>query len=55
MGRRTRSSSSTSSRSAPYTSRNASEFFDGGEPTPEEKEILGKVDANSKAAFRVEN
>jgi hypothetical protein len=38
-----------------YTSRNASEFSDDGEPTPEQKEILDKVDANSKVAFRVED
>jgi hypothetical protein len=36
-------------------SRNASEFPDEGDPTPEQREILRKVDANSKAAFRVEN
>jgi hypothetical protein len=38
----------------PYTSRKASEFSDEGEPTLEQREILGKVDANSKAVLRVE-
>ena len=39
----------------PYTARRASEFSDEGEPTPEQKAILEKVDANAKAAFRVED